>query len=115
MTTATMERKNNFLPLLILVAIAAGLLYFSLQHAIEGHGVDAVLAYKCSLGSDNLTQRWERSYDGRRAWVCETPKGWAVVIEEADGDLVTAFIKEKMKNIESVMRYLKNGGYQQIW
>ena len=112
MTAFFPTSKAGFVLFLFLLAIAAGVM-LSVAHAIEQHGVDGLNAYNCSIGSDNLIQRWQKP-DGRQIYVCDVSGKFGIVVEE-NGDLVTAFVKDKFKLLEQVERYLRNCGASQVW
>ena len=40
--------------------------------------------------------------------------GWAVVILDKYGQEVTSFVKNKMKNLDQVLRYMVNAGYNLV-
>lgn len=114
---ARIESSNTprfLLLVVIFIVTAAALMVIMMsvpsQHAIEKHGSDAWLAAQ-TCGSHNYSVKMFNPETSRVAFVCLTERGWGVVIESLDGSNVTAFIKEKMKRIEQVVKYLQNRGY----
>jgi len=111
MTTATLTATNRgFLTLcsIILLAIIIAMVAVSM-HALARHGTDAIVASQCA---DYPQVRMENPANGRIAFICMTERGWGVSILTKNGDPVTSFVKEKMRTIEQVIRYLRNAGYE---
>jgi hypothetical protein len=82
------------------------------SHADIRHGEDARYARECQ-------DKWEiKMYNpktDRYGHICMTSSGkWGVWIVESTGEEVTAFLKEKMKTLDQVIRYMRNAGYMQI-
>ena len=93
---------------ILLFAVIGGLVLFSLAHAMERHGNDAVAV----CNQPPIMQLINPTTD-RQAHICPMPDGkFGVKIVAKDGDTVTAFVKEKMKSVEDVVRYLNNRGYR---
>ena len=94
--------------LLLFIVMIGGLVLFSLAHATERHG--DMVTEVCSAP---IIHQAFRQWDNRQANVCQLPDGrFGIMVCEKDGGLVTCFIKEKMKELEDVLRYLQNRGYQ---
>jgi hypothetical protein len=94
--------------LLMLFALAGGIVMFSLAHAMERHGDDAVAV----CNQPPIMQLINPTTD-RQAHICSMPDGkFGVKIVAKDGDTITAFVKEKMRTVEDVVRYLNNRGYR---
>lgn len=119
MASTTIEQRSpSRLPLLLMtLALIAGVIAFSsgMSHALERHGHDAILVSKC-LQRGGEIQRWFNPVTGRHAQVCQIdPEKFGLRISTNDlKDTVTQFIKNKMRRIEQVERYLTNGGYTRI-
>ena len=114
MTAIPYNRRSSAFPLLFILALIVGLgIMYSATHAVERHGAAAVDTIECSEGSDNLLQKWTKP-DGRDIYVCDV-KGQFGIVVEANGDLITAFVKDKFTRLEQVMRYLTNCGANQVW
>lgn len=93
---------------ILLFAVIGGLVLFSLAHAMERHGNDAVAV----CNQPPIMQLINPATD-RQAHICSMPDGkFGVRIVAKDGDVITAFVKEKMKSVEDVVRYLNNRGYR---
>lgn len=93
---------------ILLFAVIGGLVLFSLAHAMERHGNDAVAV----CNQPPIMQLINPATD-RQAHICSMPDGkFGVKIVAKDGDTVTAFVKEKMRTVEDVVRYLNNRGYK---
>ena len=94
------------IPILLLIAGTA--ILFSLEHAVERHGNDAV-----DVCNADPLQTLVNPLTNRSADVCQLPDGrYGVKICGSDGCTITAFVKEKMKDLDAVLRYLTNRGYQ---
>jgi len=110
----TMSRKTNPLPLVLFLLVVL-IVAFSMAHAVERHGAEAAEIKACSEGSDNLLEKWRNPDNGRVYWLCDFAGKFGISIEESDGDFITAFLKEKLKSLEQVERYLSNGGAEKVW
>jgi hypothetical protein len=82
------------------------------DHAMEKHGEDAIAAYNCLNGGGVIKGTFTRDADGRKATVCLEGSTYYVVIEESDGDSVSAFKKDKLKCFAQVLQYRSNRGYK---
>lgn len=83
-------------------------------HDIERHGADAVIIDDC-LNSVGHLQIWQNKTNGRIARICEVDKNLFGIRIDADQTWthkITAFIKEKLKSLWQVERYLQNSGYE---
>lgn len=90
------------------------------SHGLEKHGAKALLVISCINKSGGILQI-ENPDDGRIAIICtietsdpewEKYNGkFGVGIFEENSATVTAFIKEKIKNMTGLFRYLYNRGY----
>ena len=81
-------------------------------HAEAQHGVGIVDVVDNCLKSRGAIKTMYNPVKGRTARVCLEEGGRFIVkIVEQNGDLVTAFFKEKMKTLDQVIRYLSNRGY----
>ncbi len=114
---ATAERPQLpvLFPILLLIALALAAAAVALNaHALERHGSEAESVAQCVSGGGEI-QRWMEP-GGRIARVCQIDPGlFGVLIETADGQNVTAFIKNKMRTLGQVEQYLKNQGARLIW
>jgi hypothetical protein len=113
MTTMTMtaNHRGSFAPhSIILLAIVIALAAVSM-HAIARHGTAAIAASQCA---DRPELRMFNPENGRIAFICMTERGWGVSIIARDGGPVTSFVKEKMRTLEQVIRYMRNTGYEPI-
>jgi len=89
----------------IIAGIAA---MFSMTHAVERHGEEVT-----AICSAPVIHKVFRAADKRSASVCQLPDGrYGVVICGEDSGIVTCFIKEKMRKLDDVIRYLTNRGYK---
>lgn len=95
--------------LLLLFATLIGLMLFTMSHAMDRHGEDTVNAVCNAPSLKNMVN----NSTGRSADICLLENGlYGVKVCDSDGCVVTAFLKEKMKSLEDVVRYLINRGYQ---
>ena len=94
--------------LLMLFVMVGGVVMFSLAHAVERHGEEVT-----AICSAPVIHQVFRPTDKRFAKVCQLPDGrYGIMICGEDNGIVTCFIKEKMRKLEDVIRYLTNRGYQ---
>jgi len=122
----------GLLMLLALVAIAVAMLIgprmaamatdvqvdLSNAHAATKHGESTVERVNRCFREQGTLTILTRS-DGRRAEICKTDDGkFAIRILEGDGSggwrMVTEFIKEKMRTLDEVFRYLGNSGFRPL-
>lgn len=94
--------------LLVILMVATATLS---AHAVAKHGSDAIAASMCT---DRPEVRMINPETGRIALICWTERGWGVYIQTADGQNVTAFVKDKMRMLSDVIRYMRNAGYEVI-
>ena len=116
--TTSEQRSPSRLPLLLMaLALIAGVIAFSsgMSHALERHGREALLVSEC-LQRGGEIQLWFNPVTNRHAQICQIdPEKFGIRISINDlKDTVTQFIKNKMRRIEQVERYLTNGGYTRI-
>jgi len=91
----------------ILLFVIGGLALFSIAHAVERHGDEAI-----NICNQSPLMQLTNLQTGRDAHICQMPDGkFGVRIVAKDGDTITAFVKEKMHSVSDVIRYLNNRGY----
>ena len=88
-------------------------------HPEEKHGLVSNLRIDACFQNNGTMMSFRNRDTGRRADLCKLPDGkFAVRIsEQSEGGglrMVTQFIKEKMKDLNEVVRYLGNRGYDPI-
>lgn len=87
-------------------------------HPEEKHGLVSNLRIDACFENNGSMMSFRNHDTGRRADLCKLPDGkFAVRISEDTGSglrMVTQFIKEKMKDLNEVVRYLGNRGYDPI-
>ena len=133
------NQKGQSLPELALILVPVGLLILALlaligravpaeaslpdmdlsnPHPGEKHGFVASLQIDACFENNGSMMSFRNHDTGRRADLCKLPDGkFAVRISEDTGSglrMVTQFIKEKMKDLNEVVRYLGNRGYDPI-
>ena len=82
-------------------------------HPVEKHGQAVVDQVDQCFGTRGTIDQMRNPITGRRADICQMENGlYAVEINESNGDNVTKFIKEKLRTLDQVRRYLTNRGYQ---
>ncbi len=113
----TMSMKLPIIPVMFLLIISAVLLLVFVaqnvsitSHAILRHGTDAIYARECHDG-------WElRMYNPetqRTGLICMTSAGkFGIVILDRFGNEITAFLRNKNKTLEQVIRYMQRRGYE---
>jgi putative hemolysin len=94
----------------IIVFAVLAMLAIVTAHATEKHGAAATATIFCHLNGGDL-KKLHNQDTGRNAYLCNVEGKFGVVIEEGD-TIITAFLKEKMKSAEQVLRYLQNAGYK---
>ncbi|RPJ39271.1 MAG: hypothetical protein EHM35_02760 [Planctomycetaceae bacterium] len=95
--------------LLVIVVLAAlGLVYGT--HAVEQHGVNA-LAVRACVENGGTLETWENPETFRQASICLLPDGRFGVMIHRFGREVTSFVKDKLRSLDQVRRYLSNRGY----
>jgi len=100
---------KNFFILMLIVCIT--IVFVLSIHALEKHKTDAEIVEEC-LDKNGPIATLTRSSDNRKAIICEVfPGKFGVKIDEESGTNVTAFIKNKLKTLEQVFKYLDNTGY----
>lgn len=91
-----------FVLALIVMAVAMAF------HAIEKHGAEAMNVYQC-YENNGPSQVWHGG--DRYIFVCELEDGrFGLLIESLDGKPITAFIRNKARNIGDVVEYLLRRG-----
>ena len=121
METVLDEPRVGFLGLfglviILLFALTVGLvLSFSMAHAVEKHGDDALLIKQC-YDNGNVLTKW-RKPDGRILYACEMPERTCFGVIVAEGnpeDIVTCF-PNKSKTLAKLFNYFRNAGAEQVW
>lgn len=115
---SVMVRQENidFFPVWKLIFICALVFAIGLSiHAVEKHGIEAELVRAC-LDAHGPIQQWKQP-NGRIVSVCQLPDGrYGLSIDDKErGVNITAFIKNKMRYLFEVERYLINRGAELIW
>ncbi|NPV77934.1 MAG: hypothetical protein HPY59_16355 [Anaerolineae bacterium] len=117
--TVAIKGISLFMLLLIILALVALMIPAlinlvqqmpDVSHAVAKHGTDAYYARECRDG-------WElRMYNPqtqRTGFICMTSAGkFGIVILDRFGEEVTAFLRDKNKTLEQVIRYMRNRGYE---
>jgi hypothetical protein len=97
----------------LLVWLAVGLeLVPAISHANARHGGDADTARLCN-SAPNMHLFYNPTTQ-RSAKVCLLDGKFGIVITDAMGREVTAFLKNKMTRFTQVVKYLSNQGYQMV-
>jgi len=81
----------------------------SVSHANMRHGVEADMARECSGRSE---QKFFNPQTKRTAYMCMVEGFFGFHILDEAGNEVTAFLKNKMKSFDQVLRYMQNAGYE---
>lgn len=87
---------------------------YSKSHGPLKHGALSIEVQKCLEKPGGTISVWKK--DGKILKVCQLPNrlyGVQVIIENTDEEL-TSFCKEKMKTLEQVYKYLRNGGAEMV-
>lgn len=113
------QRQNALIVTVAAAAIALVVCLFALEqigglsiHALEKHGEEAIAVRNC-LDQNGPAQIWQ--LNERTYLVCILDDGrFGISIEDAEGN-ITAFIRNKAKTIQDVIRYLERQGAELIW
>jgi len=81
----------------------------STHHASYKHGIEASMARECS-GRPEM--KFYNPVTKRTAYMCIVEGYFGFHILNADGDEVTAFLKNKMHKVDQVIQYMRNAGYE---
>lgn len=93
-------------------AVRAVAVDLSISHAEERHGEAALVARQCY---ERNSTRFYNPMTGRSALVCKTDSGkFGVIILDDMGREVTAFLKDKCRRWEQIVRYMRNAGYEPL-
>lgn len=83
------------------------------SHANLKHGAEAEIARQC-YDKTNAT-RFYNPLTGRTGLVCLTESGkYGLVVLDKSGREITAFLKNKLKTFDDVLRYMRNRGYTPV-
>ena len=109
---------GNLLKTLLALVILAIIVYVIVDssHAVLRHGDDAIEVRNCVNDPNKILGTFPHP-DGKTAFIClisgtkEDGRFGVRIMSDTSGDEITAFIKNKMRTIDQVLTYLKNGGY----
>ena len=116
-TTITFSQTRNFnnpFPkifiiffILTLVIIGAGVC----AHALEKHGSDAITAAEC-YEKHGAVAVYLNPSNQRKVYCVPVPElnKFGVIVTSEEGKIITQFIKNKMKTVEDVLRYIIQSG-----
>jgi len=114
--------KNSLLIFLFLIGIAGMLIFLNFsrtatlivsEHALEKHSYDAVVVDSCLQNGSGYLGEFKRDSDGRILKVCQVDTNkYGIKVQESNGNPVTDFIKEKLRRIDQVLKYVRNRGYE---
>jgi hypothetical protein len=100
---------------LIVIAVLGCILFSVCEHAVEKHGEDALIVDNCLSTKGAHLGVWQRKSDLHLAFPCLTDTGkFGIKFNQCTGDNCTALIKEKMKKLWQIVKYLKNTGYEPL-
>ena len=109
-------RQFNFIKLLLFAAIAGSVVLG--VHATTKHGNDARQVREC-LNQGWELQLWYNPDLDRYIRVCMIQDGrfGLQVVEAVKGNWreITSFVKNKLRTIQQVEKYLANGGANKLW
>jgi len=109
------QSPNKLIFIILLAVLIVGALAVAVStdtsHAFVRHGTDADYARECKGNPESTL--FINPDNGRQMFVCLTSIGqYGMWISEKDGQEVTAFLKNKFKNWEQVLKYVQNSGYK---
>jgi hypothetical protein len=105
------------------VKLAVGSIQTMYSHGGPKHGPELMESLRDCVSNDRTIQIWHNPTTGRSAYVCKLGPKFGLLIAEVLGkdangkDIlkeITGFLKDKLKTIEQVERYLRNQGYQPL-
>lgn len=100
-----------FCLLLLIVSILSAIVLNS--HAFDRHGDQAWEVRNCISGGGTI-DTWINPDTSRLAHICQIESNrFGIQIEKA-GREITSFVKNKLKNLEQIHRYLANQGYRPL-
>jgi hypothetical protein len=79
-------------------------------HADRRHGIEASMARTCNPA--NYEHKFYNPHTKRTAYICTVSGIFGIHILDELGEEVTSFLKNKMKNFDQVLCYMKNAGYE---
>jgi hypothetical protein len=111
MTTLVLEQKKspNLLLLFALLVVASIAVEYGL-HSVEKHNEKAVAVREC-VQQGKVLGTWINPENGRKALICQVGDNlFGIMIMKGKFE-ITSFLKEKLKSVNDVFRYLSNQGY----
>lgn len=115
--TLDMNHSGNvlgpkFLIIILFLALSAGAYYIVCnQHALDRHGAGTLAAVSgCFDNNPKLFTMFNKETK-RNADVCFDGGKFHIHVTSEEGNPITTFTKDKMKDAEQVFRYLCNVGY----
>lgn len=113
---ATIRRQQPNTLLFFMVMIFAFLLVNAVitygQHAVAKHGEDAEQVRRC-METKGPMQTWVKP-DGRVIYVCQVEwQKFGIMITDGTHE-ITSYIKEKLKTLGDIERYLHNIGADKL-
>jgi hypothetical protein len=117
MTTITFSQTRNsnnpfpkiiiFCCILTLVILGAGVS----AHALEKHGEDAITAEQC-YEKHGAVAVYLNPSNQRKVYCVPVPElsRFGIIVTSEEGKIITQFIKNKMKTVEDVLRYIVQSG-----
>jgi len=114
-TIGDSNQKLSFwvIVLCLLCVIGIGVYLAVSQHALEKHSYDAVVVDSCLENGAGYLGEFKRDSDGRILKVCQVDtESFGIKVQESNGNPVTDFIKEKLRRIDQVLKYVTNRGYK---
>lgn len=121
MMALSQPRNGLAVLILIFVIVALGLAVLGpalasvapgVSHANLRHGTEADTARQCLNGRGG--HLFYNPTTNRYATACDIDGIWGIVVTDAYGREVTAFLKNKMKRFEQVLKYMRNQGYELV-
>jgi len=79
------------------------------MHSVAKHGTKAIIARACQ--SSDQTYLFFNPTTKRKGIICKIGNSWGVLILDEAGREITAFMKEKLKRFDQIVRYMENAGY----
>jgi hypothetical protein len=113
--TTTMCKPITTLLLLALIIVAIIIFITTvLSHGYERHGIEAIQIDAC-LRNQGPISVWHNPTTNRFIQLCQVPGGkYGLQVSQEDIGEITAFIKDKMSDLQQVTTYLRNRGYELI-
>jgi hypothetical protein len=118
MTTLTATYHNPpRIGITVMICVLLVVVGVTMSHAITKHGENAIRVSDC-MDNKGPVQEWYNAGNGHTIYICQIePNVFGIdVLFQRDGrwERLTSFVKEKLKTLADVERYMRNSGATRI-